>query len=75
MLSFLSGVGVTFGLLLVFGAGYLTSKRNTPKALTRPPTDIDELEEQRRKQQKIQRDFTTMWQYDVAQAYEGKDVN
>lgn len=75
LLSFLCGMGSVLGIALIFGAGYLTRGRNTPKALGKPPTvDKDELEEKRKQQRQLQSDFTKLWQYNEETAYKRKEV-
>lgn len=73
LLSFLCGMGSVLGIALIFGAGYLTRGR-TPHSLAKPPTDKDELEEQRKKHRQIQSDFTKLWQYNEETAYKRKEV-
>jgi len=71
MILFFSGVFSLVGLLLLFGAGYLIGQKNTPKTMTRPPTqDEDEVI----RQKAIQRDFNTVMNYSVEKAIERKKV-
>jgi hypothetical protein len=68
MALFLSGMGVTIGLILMLGAGYLLGKKNTPKVI------VMEDEEQRLKQIEKARQFNNLMSYDEHKAY-GKKVN
>jgi hypothetical protein len=68
MALFLSGMGVTIGLILMLGAGYLLGKKNTPKAI------VTEDKEQRLKQIEKARQFNNLMSYDEHKAY-GKKVN
>jgi hypothetical protein len=70
MILFFSGVMATIGLVGLFGAGYLLGNKNTPKNITRPPTD----EEHQLKQLAIMKDFNNLMSYDEHKAY-SKKVN
>lgn len=71
MILFFSGVFAMIGLALLFGAGYLIGQKNTPKTITRPPTQDEDAINQ---QKAIQRDFRTVMNYSVEKAIERKKV-
>jgi septal ring-binding cell division protein DamX len=76
MILFFSGVFATVGLLLILGAGYLLGQKSTPKPNREQTTEEQhELEEQRRKQKEIAKDFNNLMAYDETIAYARKKVN
>lgn len=80
MILFFSGVFAMLGLLLMLGAGYMLGRRNTPKAIARPPTVAElaaeriEQEEKKRVQKQLQKEFTMVMGYNEQKAYQRKQV-
>jgi hypothetical protein len=76
MILFFSGVFAMVGLSLILGAGYILGQKSTPKPnREQTPDEVHELEEQRRKQKVIAKDFNNLMAYDETIAYARKKVN